>query len=118
MIERIRLTASAKNQLVNLKRKTGIEHYNALCRHALCLSLANPAPLVAEQYSFAGGLEIDWRVVSGGFEDLYVNLVSMAHPSAGSDEKEIRELLIGHIHRGLAYLNNMSLEQITEMSRI
>ena len=38
MIDRIRLTATAKNQLITLKRKTGLQHYNSFCRHALCLS--------------------------------------------------------------------------------
>ena len=38
MIERVKLTAAAKQQLITLKRKTGIEHYNTICRHALVLS--------------------------------------------------------------------------------
>ncbi|MEB4734089.1 DndE family protein, partial [Burkholderia contaminans] len=35
VIERVKLTSIAKNQLIALKRKTGIEHNNVLCRHAL-----------------------------------------------------------------------------------
>jgi len=75
MIDRLRLTAAAKNQLITLKRKTGIEHYNTLCRHALCLSLANPTIPPIEEFNFNGGIDIDWRTFTGGNEVLYLNLL-------------------------------------------
>ena len=59
MIDRLRLTAGAKQQLITLKRRTGLEHYNVICRHALCASLANPAPAPDEHLQFANGLEIE-----------------------------------------------------------
>ena len=34
-VEHIRLSKQAKNQLIKLKRVTGIEHWNVLCRWAL-----------------------------------------------------------------------------------
>ena len=39
-VEHIRLSKQAKNQLIKLKRVTGIEHWNVLCRWALCVSLS------------------------------------------------------------------------------
>ena len=77
LIDRIRLTASAKNQLIALKRKTSIEHNNALCRHAFCISLANESVPPKESFNFNGGLEIDWRTFSGGQESLYLNLLTL-----------------------------------------
>ncbi len=73
-MDRIRLNASAKNQLATLKRRTGIEHNNALCRHALCISLANPSVPPLESYSF------------GVLEQL--------------PRRRARQ----HVHRGLSYL--------------
>lgn len=106
MIDRLRLTAVAKNQLVSLKRKTGIEHYNALCRHALCLSLANLTIPPTENFNFNGGIEIDWRTFTGGNETLYLNLLLVRLQSDGlpQDVETVRQMLIRHVHRGLSYL--------------
>ena len=107
MIDRIKLTANAKNQLITLKRKTGIAHYNALCRHALCVSLANPSIPPEETLNFNGGLEIDWRTFTGGHEDLYYNLlqIRLIADKATPDEEKIRNALSMHVHRGLSLLS-------------
>lgn len=105
-MERVKLTAAAKNQLATLKRRTGIEHNNALCRHALCISLANPSIPPDENFSFAGGLEIDWRTLTGGQEDLYTNLLAVRLLADGKrvSEEAIRQTFLLHVHRGLSYL--------------
>lgn len=106
MIASLRLTAAAKQQLITLKRRTGIEHYNVLCRHALCLSLANPAPAPDEHLQFAGGLEIDWKTFAGDADATYLNLLivrSLADESEAS-APAVRRILTQHVHRGLSYL--------------
>lgn len=105
-MDRLRLTAGAKNQLAALKRRTGIEHNNALCRHALCISLANPSVPPAENLTFAGGLEIEWRTFTGGHDALYFNLLVVRLLSEGhrANEDTIRQTLLQHVHRGLSYL--------------
>lgn len=111
MIDRIRLTAAAKNQLSTLKRRTGIEHYNSICRHALCLSLENSSMPPSEDLNFAGGLEIDWRTLTGGNEDLYVNLVLSSLSCSGSGEEvEVKDILVRHIHRGLSLMMSRDSE--------
>ena len=105
-MERVKLSATARNQLATLKRRTGIEHNNAICRHALCFSLANPSVPPDENLSFAGGLEIDWRTFTGGQEELYTNLLIarlLSENKKVSDES-IRLVLSLHLHRGLSYL--------------
>ncbi|WP_077953634.1 DndE family protein [Salmonella enterica] len=42
-IEHVRLSEKAKQQLITLKRRTGIDNWNVLCRWAFCLSLAEKA---------------------------------------------------------------------------
>lgn len=105
-MDRIKLNASAKNQLTTLKRRTGIEHNNALCRHALCISLANPSVPPLEAYSFGGGIEIDWRTLTGGQDALYLNLLAVRILSEGKkvSEELIRQTFVQHVHRGLSYL--------------
>lgn len=105
-MERIKLSASARNQLATLKRRTGIEHNNAICRHALCISLANPSVPPEENFSFVGGLEIDWRTLTGGQDELYTNLLVIRLLVDGKQvsEQTIRQSSILHVHRGLSYL--------------
>lgn len=106
MIDRLRLTAAAKNQLITLKRKTGIEHYNTLCRHALCLSLANPTIPPAEEFNFNGGIDIDWRTFTGSNDNLYLNLilVRLLSDALPTDVENVRQMMCRHVHRGLSYL--------------
>lgn len=106
MIDRIRLTAAAKIQLSTLKRKTGIEHYNALCRHALCVSLANASMPPEEDFNFNGGVEIDWRTFTGGHEALYLNLILLRMQQDGSEAniENVRKVCACHLHRGLSHL--------------
>lgn len=105
-MERIKLTSTARSQLATLKRRTGIEHNNTLCRHALCISLANPSIPPGETFGFAGGLEIDWRTLTGGQEALYYNLLVVRLLSEGKrvNEDLIRQTCLLHLHRGLSYL--------------
>jgi DNA sulfur modification protein DndE len=105
-MERIKLNAAARNQLTTLKRRTGIEHNNAVCRHALCISLANPSVPPDENFSFSGGVEIDWRTLTGGQDALYYNLLAVRLLSEGRlvTEDSIRQTFVLHVHRGLSYL--------------
>lgn len=105
-MERIKLNAAARNQLTTLKRRTGIEHNNAICRHALCISLANPSIPPQETFSFGGGIEIDWRTLTGGEDALYYNLLAVRLLSEGRrvSEESIRQTFVLHVHRGLSYL--------------
>lgn len=110
MIDRIRLTAAAKIQLSTLKRKTGIEHYNSICRHALCVSLANPSMPPEEDFNFNGGIEIDWRTFTGGSEELYLNFLLLRVRMDGgvADMENVRRVCSFHLHRGLSYLAGKS----------
>ncbi|GGP23789.1 DNA sulfur modification protein DndE [Silvimonas iriomotensis] len=114
MIDRIRLSAAAKNQLANLKRRTGIEHYNTLCRHALCISLANPTVPPKESINFNGGIELDWRVFTSGQEVLYWNLIIVRAVEDAQElgEESLRQVLAAHIHRGLSYMASKSDEDL------
>jgi len=114
IIDRIRLTASAKNQLISLKRKTGIEHYNAICRHAFCLSIANPSIPPKEDLNFSGGIDIDWRTFTGSNEALYMNLLllRLKEDDLPIDEATTRQTLALHLHRGLSYLSSRKEEDM------
>lgn len=118
LIDRVKLTAAAKQQLSTLKRRTGIEHYNVIGRHALCVSLANKSKVPNETLQFGGGLEIDWKTFAGDGEATLTNLLILR---ALADEGDagplaVRKVLYAHVHRGLGYLtsdaNSLSGDQV------
>lgn len=106
LIDRVRLSAAAKQQLITLKRRTGVEHYNIICRHALCASLANKSRIPPETMQFSGGIEIDWRTFAGEAEATYLNLllVRAIADEGGDGVAAVRNTLTAHLHRGLSYL--------------
>ncbi|NYH17828.1 DNA sulfur modification protein DndE [Paraburkholderia bryophila] len=120
VIERVKLTSAAKNQLIALKRRTGVEHNNALCRHALCLSLANPSLPPLERFNFSGGIEIDWRTFTGGNEALYYNLLvtRLLSDHIAISAEALRDALLHHVHRGLSYLaSRREADLLVELAR-
>jgi DNA sulfur modification protein DndE len=106
LIERVRLSAAAKQQLSTLKRRTGIEHYNVLCRHAVCASIANPTKVPEESLQYSGGLEIEWKTFAGDSEATLTNLliVRALEEEGVASPIAVRKILQAHIHRGLSYL--------------
>ncbi len=106
LIDRVKISAAGKQQLSTLKRRTGIEHYNVICRHALCASLANSTKVPAETLQYSGGIEIDWTIFAGEAEAILTNLliVRALVEEDGSSSTAVRKVLQSHLHRGLAYL--------------
>ena len=118
MIERVKLSAAAKQQLITLKRRTGIEHYNVICRHALCVSLANPSKVPDETMQFSNGIEIDWGTFAGEAQDTYLNLLITRCMIDGGEcsAQTVRQALTLHLHRGLSYLASRPLTLLSFMS--
>ncbi|WP_082981957.1 DNA sulfur modification protein DndE [Mycolicibacterium mucogenicum] len=105
-IEHIRLTTTARDQLVTLKRRTGLSQWNVLCRWALCRSLAEPAPPPAAKLVFDSNVEMTWRVFAGEYGDELLALVRYrCHvDNLGTDDETVAHQLRLHLHRGIGYL--------------
>lgn len=106
MIETVRISRAGKDQLITLKRRTGLKHWNELGRWALCRSLAEPSsppdvPILAE-----GGIEIDWRTFAGRLSDVYLDLLRQRCVVDGRepDGPTVQRQLALHLHRGIGYL--------------
>lgn len=105
-IDHIRLTQQARDQLITLKRRTGIQHWNVLCRWALCRSLAEPARPPAIKLIFDSNVEMNWRTFSGEVGDVLWALVTLRAHNDGLpvDEETLAQQLRLHLHRGIGYL--------------
>lgn len=105
-IEHIRLSQTARDQLITLKRRTGIANWNVLCRWALCRSLAEPAPPPFTKLTLNSNVEMDWRTFGGEIGHLLWGLVRMRCHKDGLplDEETLAQQFRLHLHRGIGYL--------------
>ncbi len=107
-IEHIRLSQQAREQLIRLKRHTGIEHWNALCRWAFCRSLSEPSVPPPAKHPADSNVEMSWRVFGGRHGDLYLALLKerCLTDGLGVGEDVLALQFRLHLHRGIAYLAN------------
>jgi DNA sulfur modification protein DndE len=106
MIETVRISPQAKDQLITLKRRTGLKHWNELGRWALCRSLAEPTRPPDIPIPTDGGIEIDWRTFGGRASDLYLDLLRQRCAIDGlrPGPKTVQRQLTLHLHRGIGHL--------------
>jgi DNA sulfur modification protein DndE len=105
-VEHIRLSRTARDQLVTLKRRTKIEHWNVLCRWAFCRSLAEDTPPPMAKIPADSNLEMTWRVFAGAHgEELWALLRLRCHTEGlPLDEDTLATQFRLHLHRGIGYL--------------
>ncbi len=105
-MEHIRLSQQAKDQLIKLKRVTGIEHWNVLCRWALCVSLAERSVPPNAKTPADSNVEMSWRVFGGRHADIYLALIKQRclRDKLGTDAETVAQQFRLHLHRGISYL--------------
>lgn len=121
-LERITVSQRAKDQLTTLKRRTGIEHWNVLCRWALCTSLAADTRPPNTKEAADSNLEMSWATFAGDFGDLYWAAVKQRCLQDGldpSDEQTVEGQFKVHLHRGISYLSsNTKIQSIFDLIEI
>ena len=106
IVEHIRLSQTAREQLIKLKRVTGIKNWNVLCRWAFCVSVAEatkPAPMKIPADST---VEMTWKVFAGDYGELYAALLRARCARDGlvpTDDTLALQFRL-HLHRGIGYL--------------
>lgn len=116
-MEHIRLSQHAKDQLIKMKRVTGIEHWNVLCRWALCLSLAEQSVPPQSKIPADSNVEMSWKVFGGRHADLYIALLKerCVRDGLGTDIDTLSQQFKLHLHRGISYLaGNKDLRKIED----
>lgn len=105
-VEHIRLSQQAKDQLLRLKRKTGIQHWNVLCRWAFCISLLEPGIPPPAKIPADSSVEMTWKVFGGVYADIYLALLKQRcqQDKLGTAEDVIATQFRLHLHRGIGYL--------------
>ena len=117
-VEHIRLSKQAKNQLIKLKRVTGIEHWNVLCRWALCVSLSEQGIPATAKIPADSNIEMSWKVFGGRYADLYMALLKerCVRDGLGTNPEMLARQFRLHLHRGISYLaGNRALRTIADL---
>ena len=116
--ETIRISEKGKQSLIQLKRKTGIQNWNILCRWALCLSLAEKSIPPFEEYDSLSNIEMSWKTFAGAQSSLYETLIRERLHADGVAEAELFKWFNIHLHRGISYLNRKcnSTEQLLSLA--
>lgn len=104
-IDSIKLSEKQKQQLIRLKRKTGIENWNVLCRWALCLSLAEDSPPPVEAIPADSNVEMNWKVFAGEYAEVYLAVLREAfqQQSAHLDGVHFADFAKLHLNRGIGF---------------
>jgi DNA sulfur modification protein DndE len=105
-LEHIRLSTQAKEQLIRLKRTTGVKNWNVLCRWAFCVSLADTTKPVDKRISTDSSVEMSWKVFGGTYQDIYLALLKQR---CKQDDIRISPDTLAqqfklHLHRGITQL--------------
>jgi DNA sulfur modification protein DndE len=105
-LKQIRLSAQAKEQLIRLKTKTGIQQWNVLCRWAFCLSLRQPAPPTPVDIPADSNVELSWQVFGGEAQELYLAVLKerCVRDGLGWSDEVLGKQFRLHLHRGIGYL--------------
>lgn len=105
-LEHIRLSERAKDQLIRLKRPTGLQNWNVLCRWAFCLSLADPSPPSPAKIPADSSVEMTWKVFGGPHEEVYLALLKdrCHRDKLALSEETLAAQFRLHLHRGIGIL--------------
>lgn len=117
-VNSIRLSQTAKDQLIKLKRLTKIEQWNILCRWAFCRSLAETAPPSIVPIPADSNLEMTWRVFGGDLGDILIlALKQRCHQDGlGTANETLAQQFRLHLHRGIGYLaGDPNLKQVEDL---
>lgn len=106
LIDSVRVSKQARDQLITLRRRTGIENWNVVCRWAFCASLAEPSKPRNQKIVTDSNVEMTWHTFAGVYEQVYEAL--LRHRCRQDDVEPTPEAMAQqlklHLHRGISYL--------------
>ena len=118
VVETITLSSKAKEQLIQAKRYTGIEHWNVLCRWAFLLSLAEHTVPPAIKIPADSNVEMTWKIFGGQYHELFEAILKerCLQDDLGTSQETLATQFRLHLHRGISYLTaNRALGSISDL---
>lgn len=105
-VDSIRLSQTDRERLIRIKRHTGIESWNVLCRWALLLGLNARKGEGAELEEGRGAVEIKWDTFAGTHSRILVLLIEWCyHTSKGMKKVTLSQFVHGRLAHGILILS-------------
>jgi len=111
IIKQIVLPNQSKDKLSRLKRKTGIQNWNILCRWAFCFSLAEKSIPSDFEIIADSNVEMSWHTFAGENYEIYEALIRARCIEDGLpiDDETLVKYFKLHLNRGIAYLSGTNV---------
>lgn len=109
-VDTVRVSARGKDILIKIKRHTGLQHWNEICRIALCRSLSNLTAPPKQEKTGDSSIEMDWKTFSGSYQQEIAALILLRAAKDRIDltkKDNINEYFRLHLERGIASMQNV-----------
>ena len=77
MINTVTLNQNSKDRMSTIKRYTGIENWNTICRWAFCISMADKTTLPEIDRKGDIGVEMSWKIFAGDLGDVFLAMLQI-----------------------------------------
>lgn len=117
IVKRLRFSEKTRYQIINIKTKTGIPTYAAICRWGICYSLAQDSVPSPVPQVFDSNLEISWSTFVGDTGvAIPAALIQFCHRhNLPKNSESIAKQFELHLARGIAYLVGLKLSGIVDL---
>jgi DNA sulfur modification protein DndE len=114
MIEVVRISEAGKSKLSAIKRRTGVENWNIICRWAFLLSLSDSSKVPYENIIANSNVEMTWKTFAGTYEKLYLALLlsELKKQKIEINKKNVNEYFKIYLHRGISLLMNPKFKDL------
>ena len=105
-VDSIRLSQTDRERLIRIKRLTGIDSWNVLCRWALLLGMNARKGEVDELQEGRGAVEIKWDTFAGSQSRILIHLIEWCYHSSSNKKKNtISQFVHGRLTHGILILS-------------
>ena len=105
-VESLRLTAEDRERLIRIKRITGIESWNVLCRWALMLGLRDGKSGTLAAHDGRGAVEIKWDTFAGSQGPILIHLIAWCHVCVAAEKRpSVSEFVHGALSHGILIMS-------------
>ncbi|MVF23450.1 DNA sulfur modification protein DndE [Methylocaldum sp. BRCS4] len=108
-VDYVRVSSKGKDVLIKIKKRTGLEHWNELCRIAVCRSLSNPTLPPNPIKIGDNGIDMEWKTFAGPFQQELAALIILRAQQDGIDlsrKDSLAEYFRAHLERGISSLQS------------
>lgn len=111
-VEHVKVSARGKEILIKVKRNTGLEHWNEICRIALCKSLANPTAPIKLEKNLDSSIDIEWKTFAGSYQNELAALIVLRAKKDDIDitkKDDLADYFRSHMERGITSIQNIKM---------